>query len=166
MNIVALVGRLTADPELRQTPNGTNVCSFSVAVNRQFTDANGERQADFINCVAWRQTGEFISRYFRKGQHIGLNGTIQTRQYQDKDTGKNRTAFEVIINNAYFVESKGGGNSQQQTQATPAIEYTAPTPAPVQSYQQQGFEPQKQAKYSTALDDFSNIASDDGDLPL
>lgn len=108
MNIVALVGRLTADPELRQTPNGTNVCSFSVAVNRQYAEANGERKADFINCVAWRQTAEFITRYFRKGQNIGLHGAIQTRTYQDKDTGKNRTAFEVIINNAYFVESKNG----------------------------------------------------------
>lgn len=162
MNIVAIVGRLTADPELRQTPNGTNVCSFSVAVNRQFADANGERQADFINCVAWRGTAEFITRYFRKGQNIGLHGAIQTRVYQDKDTGKNRTAFEVIISNAYFVESKGG-NSQQQPQASPTIAYTAPA---VQQSQQQSFEPQKQAKYATALDDFSNIASDDGDLPF
>lgn len=146
MNVVCLVGRMTADPELRQTPNGTNVCSFSVAVNRQFTDANGERQADFINCVAWRQTAEFITRYFRKGQHIGLNGTIQTRQYQDKDTGKNRTAFEVVINNAYFVESKGG-NSQQQTQA-------------------QQVQTKPSASIIPELDDFSNIASDDGDLPF
>lgn len=168
MNVVCLVGRLTADPELRQTPNGTNVCAFSVAVNRQFTDSNGERQADFINCVAWRQTAEFITKYFRKGQHIGLNGTIQTRQFQDKDTGKNRTAFEVVINNAYFVESKGSGNGQAQQKPSPEIAYTAPAPAPAAAYQpqQQSFEPQKQAKYATALDDFSNIASDDGDLPF
>ena len=154
MNVVCLVGRLTADPELRQTPNGTNVCSFSVAVNRAFANANGERQADFINCVAWRQTAEFISRYFRKGQNIGLNGTIQTRTYQDKDTGKNRTAFEVVINNAYFVESKGSSQP---------------------SYSNGGFnnfqEPSKPAgipsSFSTGeLDDFSSIASDDGDLPF
>ena len=113
MNVVCLVGRLTADPEVRQTPNGTNVCSFSVAVNRQYAEADGERKADFINCVAWRQTAEFIGRYFRKGQNIGLNGTIQTRQYQDKDTGKNRTAFEIVVNNAYFVENK-----QQKTSPT------------------------------------------------
>lgn len=116
MNIVAMVGRLTADPEIKQTPNGTEVCSFTVAVNRQFANADGTRTADFINCVAWRQTADFIARYFRKGQNIGLNGTIQTRQYKDKETGKNRTAFEVVINNAYFVESKG--NNQQQTQPT------------------------------------------------
>jgi len=146
MNVVCLVGRMTADPELRQTPNGTNVCSFSVAVNRQFTDANGERQADFINCVAWRQTAEFITRYFRKGQHIGLNGTIQTRQYQDKDTGKNRTAFEVVINNAYFVESKGG-NSQQQTQA-------------------QQVQTKPSASIIPELDDFSQIDDSSGDLPF
>ena len=154
MNVVCLVGRLTADPELRQTPNGISVCSFSVAINRSFAGANGERQADFINCVAWRQTAEFISRYFRKGQNIGLNGSIQTRTYQDKDTGKNRTAFDVVINNAYFVESKGtsqntgfgGGFNNYQETAKPA-----------------GIA----SSFSTGeLDDFSSIASDDGDLPF
>ena len=136
MNVVCLVGRLTSAPELRQTPNGTNVCAFSVAVNRQFTDANGERQTDFINCVAWRQTAEFISRYFRKGQNIGLNGSIQTRPYKDKDTGKNRTAFEVIISNAYFVESKKTSSDN---------------------------EPETD---NGALGGFSETASDDGDLPF
>ena len=155
MNVVCLVGRLTADPELRQTPNGTNVCSFSVAVNRAFANANGERQADFINCVAWRQTAEFIARYFRKGQNIGLNGTIQTRSYQDKDTGKNRTAFEVVINNAYFVESKGTSQN------------TGYSPAPANSYQETSKPAGIPASFSTGeLDDFSSIASDDGDLPF
>ena len=155
MNVVCLVGRLTADPELRQTPNGTNVCSFSVAVNRAFAGANGERQADFINCVAWRQTAEFISRYFRKGQTIGLNGTIQTRTYQDKDTGKNRTAFEVVINNAYFVESKGTSQN------------TGYSPAPANSYQETSKPAGFTSSFSTGeLDDFSSIASDDGDLPF
>lgn len=151
MNVTCLVGRLTADPELRQTPNGTNVCSFSVAVNRQFADANGERQADFINCVAWRQTAEFIARYFRKGQNIGLRGSIQTRTYQDKDTGKNRTAFEVVIENAYFTESKGSTNS-----------------TPVTSGQRLENKPQIQNRgFATGdLDDFANIAYDDGDLPF
>ena len=79
MNIVAMVGRLTADPELKQTQNNISVCSFSIAVNRKFTDANGERKADFINCVAWRSTAEFICKYFSKGRNIGLNGSIQTR---------------------------------------------------------------------------------------
>ena len=155
MNVVCLVGRLTADPELRQTPNGTNVCSFSVAVNRAFSGANGERQADFINCVAWRQTAEFISRYFRKGQNIGLNGSIQTRTYQDKDTGKNRTAFEVVINNAYFVESKGTSQG------------TGYSPAPMAGYQETTKPAGFTSSFSTGeLDDFSSIASDDGDLPF
>ena len=154
MNVVCLVGRLTADPELRQTPNGTNVCSFSVAVNRAFSGANGERQADFINCVAWRQTAEFISRYFRKGQNIGLNGTIQTRTYQDKDTGKNRTAFEVVINNTYFVESKGSSQNSGFNGGFNNYQETA-KPTSIAS------------SFSTGeLDDFSSIASDDGDLPF
>ena len=154
MNVVCLVGRLTADPELRQTPNGTNVCSFSVAVNRAFANANGERQADFINCVAWRQTAEFIARYFRKGQNIGLNGTIQTRSYQDKDTGKNRTAFEVVINNTYFVESKGSSQNSGFNGGFNNYQETA-KPTSIAS------------SFSTGeLDDFSSIASDDGDLPF
>lgn len=142
MNVVCLVGRLTADPELKKTPNGTNVCSFSVAVDRSYTDANGDRQADFINCVAWRQTAEFIANYFRKGQRIGLNGSIQTRQYEDKDTGKKRTAFEVVINNTYFVESK----KAEEPQNNPYL-------PPVQTSKAQ-------------LEDFSDIRDDDGDLPF
>ena len=151
MNVVCLMGRLTADPEVRQTPNGISVCSFSIAVDRF---ANGERRADFINCVAWRQNADNIARFFKKGNMIGINGSIQTRTYQDKDTGKNRTAFEVVINNAYFVESKGSSQP---------------------SYSNGGFnnfqEPSKPAgipsSFSTGeLDDFSSIASDDGDLPF
>lgn len=110
MNVVCLIGRLTADPELRQTPNGINVCSFSIAVQSNMKNADGTYKSDFINCVAWRSSAEFIIKYFKKGQRIGLNGSIQTRQYQDKYTGKNRMAFEVLVNNTYFVESK---NSSQ-----------------------------------------------------
>lgn len=105
MNVVSLMGRFTATPDLNHTPHGISVCSFTLAVNRTFKNANGEYQADFINCVAWRQTAEFITRYFRKGNMIGLNGSLQTRQYQDKE-GKTRTAVEVIVSNAYFAESK------------------------------------------------------------
>lgn len=152
MNVVCLLGRLTADPELRQTPNGISVCSFSVAVNRAYSGANGERQADFINCVAWRQTAEFISRYFRKGNMIGLNGSIQTRQYQDKDTGKNRTAFEVVINNAYFAESKSGSSPSQPSYSQPA------RPAAETGFSN---------TFSTGdLDGFSTVDTDDGDLPF
>lgn len=152
MNVVCLLGRLTADPELRQTPNGTSVCSFSVAVNRAFASQDGTRQADFINCVAWRQTGEFISKYFKKGNMIGLNGSIQTRQYQDKDTGKNRIAFEVVINNAYFAESKG--SSSQNTGYVQEAPKAMGNNNPAASFS------------SGDLDGFSAVASDDGDLPF
>ena len=103
-NLVVLTGRLTADPELKTTPNGTSVTTFSIAVDRRYRSGE-ERQTDFISIVAWRQTAEFVSKYFKKGNLIGIEGSIQTRRYQDKN-GNNRTAFEVIANNVQFVESK------------------------------------------------------------
>ena len=156
LNHITIMGRLTRDPELRRTGSGIAVASFSLAVDRDFSPRDGgERETDFIDCVAWRQTAEFISRYFRKGQNIGLNGTIQTRTYQDKDTGKNRTAFEVVINNAYFVESKGTSQN------------TGYSPAPANSYQETSKPAGFTSSFSTGeLDDFSSIASDDGDLPF
>lgn len=106
-NLVVLTGRLTADPELKYTPNNIPVTSFSIAVSRRYK-AGEETQADFINIVAWRQTAEFVTKYFSKGSMIGIEGSIQTRRYQDKE-GKNRTAFEVVANNVQFVESKRDG---------------------------------------------------------
>jgi single-strand DNA-binding protein len=103
-NIVILTGRLTADPELKTTTSGIPVTSFSVAVARRYRSGE-EPQADFINVVAWRQTAEFVSKYFQKGSMIGIEGSIQTRRYQDKN-GNNRTAFEVVASNVQFVESK------------------------------------------------------------
>jgi len=169
MNVVCLMGRLTADPEIRQTPNGISVCSFSIAVDRYVKD--GDKKTDFINCVAWRSNAENIARFFGKGQMIAINGSIQTRQYQDKDTGKNRTAFEVLVDHFHFTGGKSSGESQQpapapvQTQA-PAQSYQQ---KPQQNWQQQaqqmGFGPQH-SRFSTAdLDGFSTI-SDDGDLPF
>lgn len=108
-NIVVLTGRLTADPELKTTPNGISVTSFSIAVSRRYR-AGEEAQTDFINIVAWRQTAEFVSKYFKKGNMIGIEGAIQTRKYTDKN-GNNRTAFEVVANNAQFVESKKEGGA-------------------------------------------------------
>lgn len=103
-NIAILTGRLTTDPELKTTPSGTSVCSFTIAVERRYKQGE-DRQADFINIVAWRQTAEFVSKFFSKGSMIGIEGSVQTRKYKDKD-GNNRTAFEVVANNAQFVESK------------------------------------------------------------
>ena len=109
-NIAILTGRLTATPELKTTPNGVSVCSFSIAVNRPYRQGE-EQQTDFINIVAWRQTAEFISRNFIKGSMIGIEGAIQTRKYQDKD-GNNRTVFEVVANDVQFVGSKNGNTSE------------------------------------------------------
>ena len=103
-NLVVLTGRLTADPELKTTNTGIAVTSFSIAVNRRYR-AGEETQTDFINIVAWRQTAEFITKYFKKGNMIGIEGSIQTRKYTDKN-GNNRTVFEVVASNAQFVESK------------------------------------------------------------
>ena len=106
-NLVVLTGRLTADPELKTTANGIPVTTFSIAVNRNYR-AGEQQQTDFINIVAWRQRAEFITKFFKKGSLIGIEGSIQTRRYQDKD-GNNRTVFEVVVNNAQFVESKRDG---------------------------------------------------------
>lgn len=110
MNKAILVGRLTRDPELKTTANGTNVCSFSVAVNRRYKNAEGNYDADFINCTAWRQTAEFVSKYFTKGRMIGVVGSIQTRNYDDKD-GKKVYVTEVAADEVHFVESKGDNNN-------------------------------------------------------
>ena len=117
-NLVVLTGRLTADPELKTTPNGIPVTTFSIAVNRNYR-AGEEQQTDFINIVAWRQRAEFITKYFKKGNMIGIEGSIQTRRYQDKN-GNNRTAFEVVVNNAQFVESKRDGASSAPAANEPA----------------------------------------------
>ncbi len=115
-NLVVLTGRLTADPELKTTPNGISVTTFSIAVDRRYRSGE-ERQTDFINIVAWRQSAEFITKYFKKGSLIGIEGSIQTRRYQDKN-GNNRTAFEVVANNVQFVESKRDSSSATSESAS------------------------------------------------
>ncbi|MBE7032926.1 MAG: single-stranded DNA-binding protein [Ruminococcaceae bacterium] len=105
MNKVILMGRLTRDPELRSTPQGVSTCSFSLAVDRSFVREGEERKADFINCVAWRQTAEFISKYFKKGNMVALEGSIQTRSWDDQD-GKKHYVTEVIVSQVYFAEGK------------------------------------------------------------
>lgn len=105
INKVILTGRLTSAPELKKTSSDVSVVAFSVAVQRQFKDKQGNYPADFINCVAWRNTAEFIAKYFDKGSLIALVGELQSRNYEDKQ-GNKRTAFEVICSEAHFVESK------------------------------------------------------------
>ena len=120
LNKVILGGRLTADPELKTTPSGVQVCSFGLAVNRKYSK-EGEQNTDFINMVAWRSTAEFISRYFRKGSSICIVGNIQTRSYTDKD-GIKRNVTEVIVDEAMFVDSKADGqNSASETRNAPAV---------------------------------------------
>lgn len=115
MNKVILVGRLVKDPELRATGSGIPVCSFSVACDRRFVKQGEERKADFINCIAWRQTGESIAKYFAKGHRIALEGTLQTRTWQDAD-GKNRYAMEVVVDQWEFAQSKGEGGYSEPSQ--------------------------------------------------
>ena len=128
LNVVAIMGRLTADPELRKTPNGISVCSFSIACNRSYVKQGGERETDFVNIVAWRSTAEFICRYFRKGNMIAINGSIQTRNYEDKN-GNKRKAVEILVDNASFCGSKAetgtGGYSAPEAPAAPAPSFTS-----------------------------------------
>ena len=142
INSVVLMGRLTADPELRTTTTGKSVCSFSIAVDRSYSKNAEERQADFINIVAWENTANFVCRYFSKGSMIAIQGQIQTRRYEDK-TGAKRTAFEVVAREVSFCGSK----SETGTVSRPA----APEQPPVY----------KNANQS----DFEEI-TDDEDLPF
>lgn len=112
MNKVILIGRLTADPELRQTPQGTSVVRFTVAVDRRYRK-EGSQQADFITCVAWRQQAEFICRYFSKGKLIGIDGQIQSRSWDGQD-GKRQYATEVMVDNVEFVGPKGESSGASQ----------------------------------------------------
>jgi single-strand DNA-binding protein len=105
-NKVILIGNMTADPELKKTPSGVSVTSFSIAVNRRFTKQDGQQQTDFINIVAWRQTAEFVARYFNRGKPILICGQLQTRSWTDQN-GQKRYTTEVVADEAAFVENKG-----------------------------------------------------------
>ena len=143
LNCVTLMGRLTADPELRTTTTGRSVCTFSIAVERSFAKAGEQRQADFINIVTWENTANFVSRYFAKGSMIAVQGSIQTRPYEDKN-GNKRTAFEVVAREVSFCGSKAETGT-----SAPAVSAAAPAPA-----------------YQTAVpSDFEEITDDD-DLPF
>ncbi len=148
LNMVALLGRLVADPELRHTPQGISVTTFTIAVNRSYVKQGQERQADFIDIVAWRNTAEFVCKYFKKGQMMAVNGSIQTRSYEDKE-GKKRKAFEIVADNVYFTDSKNPtGDPAPRSERSGA--YSQPEPV----------------SYSAGdVDDFA-VISDDEDLPF
>lgn len=157
LNRAILMGRLTADPELKQTPSGISVVSFSLAVERSYTSKGAERVTDFINCVAWRQTAEFISRYFSKGRMMAVEGSIQVRNYVDKNDNK-RQAVEVVVDNAFFADSKNAAGTG--------------APAPMTSPYQQSYQPAPAAvpappvAYSNgSAEDFQEL-DDEDDLPF
>ena len=122
LNHITIMGRLTRDPELRRTGSGIAVASFTVAVDRDFGGRDGgEKETDFVDCVAWRQTGEFVSKYFAKGRMIVVDGRLQIRKYTDKD-GNKRTAAEILADHCYFGDSKNGEQKVPQSQT----EYYSP----------------------------------------
>ena len=154
LNKIFLQGRLVADPELRHTQNGTAVASFRLAVDRDFKDRDtGERKADFINVVAWRQTGEFVSRYFTKGRLAIVEGKLQSRDYTDRE-GNRRYATEVVADSIYFGDSRRDGDS------TPRL-YDGPPEIPQQTYNVQ-----PQADAFGSVGGILEELTDDGELPF
>lgn len=151
LNVAILQGRLVADPELRQTPQGTPVCRFRIAVDRGYAKAGTERQADFIDITVWNKTAEFVCKYFQKGSAILVEGRIQTGSYVDKETGKNRNTFEVVANNVNFVESKAASQNRGSAMNNYAPQPAAEAPA---------------AYASGNTEDFSVIDDGDEDLPF
>ena len=156
LNVVAIMGRLVADPELRTTPAGHSVCSFRIACDRSYAQQGQERQADFIDIVAWRQQADFVSKCFQKGSMIAVEGRLQTRNYQDKN-GNNRTAVEVVANNISFAGAK-----RQDGQNVPS--YEQQTKNHVQQAKAAQDAPQP-AYTQGSMDDFAMI-NDNDDLPF
>ncbi|MDY3014682.1 MAG: single-stranded DNA-binding protein [Evtepia sp.] len=158
LNKIFLQGRLVADPELRHTQSGVAVASFRLAVDRDFKDREtGERKADFINVVAWRQTGEFVSRFLSKGRMAIVEGKLQTREYTDRE-GNRRYATEVVADNVYFADSRKEAEGGGYAPAPARGGYGAPAGG---SYAQP-------SGYSAApvVDQFADLTDDDGELPF
>ena len=140
LNHIVLMGRLTRDPELRRTGSGTAVASFTIAVDRDFSGKDsGEKETDFINIVAWRQTGEFVSKYFTKGRMIVVSGRLQVRKWQNEN-GENRYSTEVVADSCYFGDSKkessGGENSGSSYGGGYGQNYNPPYQQPGEEYQE------------------------------
>ena len=122
LNHIVTMGRLTRDPELRYTQSGTAVASFTVAVDRDFAQKGQAKETDFIDCVAWRQTGEFVSKYFAKGSMAVVSGRLQIRDWQDKEGNKRKSA-EIVADNVYFGESKGSSSTKPQELSPSGVPY-------------------------------------------
>lgn len=130
LNVVAIMGRLVADPELKTTPTGINVCAFRIACDRSFVQQGQQRQADFVDVVAWRHNADFLCKHFAKGSMVAVQGRLQTRQYQDRN-GNKRTAVEVVADSLSFAGSskKPGGQAVDEGGEAPPSDYRDPAPA-------------------------------------
>ena len=158
LNVVAIMGRLVADPELKTTTQGTSVCRFRIACDRNFARQGEQRQADFIDIVAWRQTAKFVCKYFQKGSLIAIDGSLQTRQYQDRN-GNNHTAVEVVANNVSFAGAKAADKPAAQS-------FDQQTANHVREANAAHSAPQAAPEYSQGnADDFVPI-DDNDDLPF
>ena len=149
LNRITIMGRLTRDPEIRYTQSQTPVTSFTLAVDRDFGGRDGgEKQTDFIDCVAWRQTAEFVSKYFTKGSMAVVSGRLQIRDWTDRDGGKRRNA-EVVVDNIYFGESKRREGGEMRSDSRPAYQSSYESVSP-----------------SMGASAFSELGDDDGELPF
>ena len=160
LNHIVIMGRLTRDPELRSTTTGVNVASFRIACNRDYSGRDGsEPQTDFVDCVAWRQTGEFVSRNFTKGKMIIVSGRLQMRDWTDRD-GNKRTTAEIVADNVYFGESKRDSDGQSGGNYGPSYGGQG-------SYgSQSGYSSQPTQVPPVTPSPFEDLEGDDGDLPF
>jgi len=176
LNHIVIMGRLVADPDLRTTPSGVTVATMRLAVDRDFKNKQtGERETDFINVVAWRQTAEFVSRFFTKGRMAVVEGRLQIRQYVDKE-GNKRTAAEVVADNVYFGDSRRDGDAGNYAPHSSNGGYTAPPPAPAAQPSAGGYGAPAAGGYTAPAtggyaapaggDQFAELSDDDGDLPF
>ena len=165
LNHITIMGRLTRDPELRSTQSGVSVASFTVAVDRDFGGRDGgEKQTDFIDCVAWRQTGEFVSKYFRRGSMIVVSGRLQSRKWQDRD-GNNRTNWEVNADNVYFGESRRDSDSGRDSYSGNAYSNNSSGGGYNNSYSN-SYSNNSYSSAPAASNSFMELDDGDGELPF
>lgn len=159
LNKIVLMGRLTRDPELRHTSGGLPVSSFTLACDRDFRGQGEEKQTDFFDVTAWRNTAEFTAKWFRKGQLVAVAGRLQTRKWTDKE-GNNRTSVEIVADEAHFAEKRADGPSAPYEMPPHPAEYGAPAMAP------QGSARAMPAQAAPVASTFAELEDDDGDLPF
>ena len=152
LNVIAVMGRVVADPELRKTTTGISTTTFAIACDRNFVKAGSERQTDFFDIVAWRSSAEFASKYFKKGQLVAVNGSLQTRSYEDKN-GNKRKVYEIVAENLHFAESRSSGGGP------------AAGGSPAQASGQRAL-PAEEENYSAGLPDDFAVIDESEDLPF